>query len=93
MQHCNLGSQALGLFLECCHHRAIQPLAAAAQGGLSQHALQELLTRLAETVQVSCVVLRYASQPESATICLAYAHGKRELLLTQALLLIIDEMC
>ena len=93
MQHCKLDSQALGLFLECCHHRAIQPLAAAAQGGLSQHALQELLTRLAETVQVSCVVFKHASQPQSATVCFAYAHGNRELLLTQGLLLIVDEMC
>lgn len=44
--------QALALFLDCCRHRAIQPLAAATKSGLSQSALQELLTNLAATVQV-----------------------------------------
>ncbi|KAL3140348.1 hypothetical protein ABBQ38_004612 [Trebouxia sp. C0009 RCD-2024] len=44
-------AQALALFLDCCRHRAIQPLAAATKSGLSQSALQELLTNLAATVQ------------------------------------------
>lgn len=44
--------QALTLFLDCCRHRAMQPLAAAARAGLSQPALQDLLTKLAVTVQV-----------------------------------------
>ena len=46
--------QALELFLDCCRHRAVQPLAAAAKGGLSASDLQDLLTKLAATVQVSC---------------------------------------
>ncbi|KAL0023565.1 hypothetical protein WJX77_002562 [Trebouxia sp. C0004] len=44
-------SQALELFLDCCRHRAVQPLAAAAKGQLSASNLQDLLTKLAATVQ------------------------------------------
>ncbi|KAL0025084.1 hypothetical protein WJX79_007064 [Trebouxia sp. C0005] len=44
-------SQALELFLGCCRHRAVQPLAAAAKGGLTAADLQDLLTKLAAIVQ------------------------------------------
>ena len=44
--------QALALFLDCCRHRAIQPLAAAARASSPQSGLQDLLTKLAATVQV-----------------------------------------
>ena len=44
--------QALELFLDCCRHKAIQPLESAAQAGLQHADLQNLLTTLAATVQV-----------------------------------------
>ena len=52
LQFCCLRMQALALFLDCCRHRAIQALAAAAKAALPQSGLQDLLTKLAATVQV-----------------------------------------
>ena len=52
MQFSLLRTQVLALFLDCCRHRAIQPLTAAAKAGLPQSGLQDLLTKLAATVQV-----------------------------------------
>ena len=72
-------AQALKLFLDCCRQRAIQPLAAAAQGTLLQHDLQELLTKLAETVQVSCADCGHAFHVEFAVVCLAITHHWPEL--------------